>query len=91
MPRDVTAVRALPGYRLSLTFDDGTTGEIAVSELIELTGVFEPLKDAEEFAKVRVDPELGTFCWPNGADLDPQVLYSKVTGQPIPFARPVPA
>jgi hypothetical protein len=27
------------------------------------------------FRSVRVDPELGTIVWPNGADIDPDVLY----------------
>ena len=27
------------------------------------------------FAQVRVDPETGTVAWPNGADLDPDVLH----------------
>jgi len=31
-----------------------------------------------------VNPELGIVCWPNDADLDSDVLYAKVTGQPIP-------
>jgi hypothetical protein len=42
----------------------------------ELWGeVFEPLKDPEYFAKAFVDEELGTVCWPNGADLSPEWLY----------------
>jgi hypothetical protein len=35
----------------------------------------EPLQDPAYFAKVRVDPELGTVVWPNGYDLDPDVLH----------------
>lgn len=35
--------------------------------------MFEPLKDAEYFARVVVDH--GTVMWPNGLDLDPLVLH----------------
>jgi hypothetical protein len=43
----------------------------------ELWGpVFEPLKrDLELFRQVRLDNELGTIVWPNGADMDPDVLH----------------
>ena len=34
-----------------------------------------PLRDPDYFAQVRVDPEAGTIVWPNGVDLDPQVLH----------------
>ena len=33
------------------------------------------------FATVRMDPELGTIVWPNGADLDAAVLRAVIEGQ----------
>ena len=47
-------------------------------------GVFEPLLERANFLAVRVHPELGTICWPGGADLDPDVLHAWVTGRPLP-------
>ena len=73
----VTAVRYISGYVLELTFSDGTKGEVDLSG--ELYGrLFEPLKDVNEFSKVRVDPDLSTIVWPNGADLAPDTLYDLV-------------
>jgi hypothetical protein len=77
---EVVSVEPIERYRLSLTFDDGTVGEIDVASLVEFDGVFELLNDLAEFRKVRVDAELGTIVWPNGADLDPLVLYAEVRG-----------
>lgn len=77
---EVTAVEPTEAYRLRLTFDDGTTGEVDLETFVSFVGVFEPLRDPAEFRKVRVDPEAGTIAWPNGADVDPLVLYSKVKG-----------
>lgn len=38
--------------------------------------VFEQLaSNDDEFRKVRVDPDIGTISWPNGADIDPLVLH----------------
>jgi len=55
-----------------------------LSSLIRFEGVFAPLRDTGYFAKVAVHPELGTIFWPNGADLDPIVLYYQVIGKAIP-------
>lgn len=83
MPKAVTAVEPLDNHRLHLRFGDGVEGVVTLTRLIPFTGVFAPLQQPDYFAQVRVDPELGTICWPNGADIDPDVLYSEVTGEPI--------
>jgi len=85
---DVVEVRPLKGYRLRLRFDDGARGIVDVSRRVPFDGVFAPLRDPEYFRRVRVDPELGTVVWPNGADLDPVVLYSLATGKPVPGEGP---
>jgi len=81
---DITMVRLLDGYQLHLTFEDGIQGIVDIAQLIEFAGVFEPLTDLVYFSQVAVNPDLGTIYWPSGADLDPDVLYSLVTGQPLP-------
>lgn len=78
----VVEARALEDHKLWLRFSDGAEGTVDLSGL-GFTGVFEPLADVSEFAKVKVHPEWGTVFWPNGADLDPIVLHSHVTGEPI--------
>jgi hypothetical protein len=65
-------------------FEDGASGEVDIASIIEFTGVFEPLRDEEYFTQVTINPEIGTIVWPNNADLDPDVLHAKATGQQIP-------
>ena len=84
MLKDIVEVQPLDGYRLRLRFEDGVAGEVDLEKMIQFEGVFAPVKERAFFVQVRVDPEAGTIVWPNGADLDPLVLYSQVTGIPIP-------
>jgi hypothetical protein len=84
MLKDIVEVQPLDGYRLKLWFEDGAEGVIDVAQLVPLTGVFAALRERKEFIAVRVDPEMGTICWPGGVDLDPDVLYSLVTGSALP-------
>lgn len=73
IPR-VVEVQPLQGYRLWVRFQDGKDGTIDLSN--ELWGpMFEPLKDPDLFFQARVDPDLETVIWPNGADLAPEFLY----------------
>ncbi|MFQ5794355.1 MAG: DUF2442 domain-containing protein [Candidatus Bipolaricaulia bacterium] len=90
MLKDIVEVRPLEGYRLFLRFEDDVQGEIDLAEVIKFEGVFAPLKERAIFEQVQIHSELGTICWPNGADLDPDVLYARITGKSLPaFAQKV--
>jgi hypothetical protein len=74
---DITRVAVPRHGTLWLTFADGLVGEVDV--LDRLRGpVFDHVRTPEGFAEVRVDPELGTVSWPNGADLAPDTLYERI-------------
>jgi len=79
----VTAVEPLDGYRLALRFDDDSERVVDLSD--GLWGpMAEPLRDPDYFRLVRVDPELRTIVWPNGFDLDPDVLHGDYEPEPAP-------
>ncbi len=84
MLHDVAEVTHLGGHRLRIRFDDGIEGEIDLGSKLRFDGVFAPLKDPRYFGRVRIERDGGTICWPNDADIDPVVLYSWITGKPIP-------
>lgn len=71
----VRTVEPLDGFYVRLAFSDNT--EKVLNLELYLNGpIFEPLrKDTRLFRSVTVDPELGTIVWPNGADIDPDVLH----------------
>ena len=69
--------RYVSGYTAWLRFDDGTTGEVDLSDRLFGT-VFESLKDLEFFPSFEVHPELQTLVWPNDADFAPEFLYERV-------------
>ncbi|GAB5604986.1 DUF2442 domain-containing protein [Sideroxyarcus sp. TK5] len=77
-PWRVRAVNVLPGYRLSVTCNDGTSGVVDMSHLVasEKAGIYAALKDEKLFNQVNV--ELGALTWPNGADLDPEWVHEEI-------------
>ncbi len=72
----VSRVKPLDGYRIYVEFEDGTAGQIDLSDRL-FGPVFEPLRDEREFRKVAVD-EFGAVAWPCGADLAPDALYRRL-------------
>lgn len=68
-----------------MDFKDGTSGVVDIGELLRpLRNLSLPLADPEYFAQVRVDNDAGTITWSNGLDLDPDVLYARAHGIPVP-------
>jgi hypothetical protein len=69
----VAVVRS--GYVVRVMFSDGEIRDVDITPLLD-TQVFAPLRDMALFERVNVDRGLGTITWPNGADLDPDVIYA---------------
>ncbi len=69
----VTAARVIADHTLQVHFADGTEQVINFAPVLfgELLG---PLRDPGLFRQVKVDPEVHTLVWPNGADFDPATL-----------------
>ena len=91
MLKDIVEARIVDGYRVHLRFEDGVEGDVDLGHLIRSEGVFAALRDPKEFARLTVNVEIGTICWPNGADLDPDVLYAQISGEPISMLDHRPA
>ncbi len=70
----VKEAKYLHDYVIWLRFDNGKEGEIDLKD--ELSGeIFDPLKKPETFKSFKVDPEIETIVWENGADLAPEFLF----------------
>ena len=70
----VTSFEITGSYRLKVVFDDGATRLIDFLPI--LAGpLYGALLDRNLFAQVRIDSEIHTLVWPNGADFDPETLH----------------
>lgn len=73
--REITDVQVVSGFTVRLTFDDGSVRVVDLQPLLRGPMFAELKADPELFAEVSVDDELGTIAWPNGADMDADVLH----------------
>lgn len=78
MPWRVVHVKALPGFRLRITFVDGLEGEVDMNALVHSpsAGVFAQLADPAVFAEVFV--EHGAVTWPGELDLAPDAMHEEI-------------
>lgn len=74
----VKKVEYIDSYRLKLLFSDNKEKIVDIEPIINKSkGLFHPLRDTEYFKKVSLDDAQYplSICWPNGADICPDVLY----------------
>ena len=84
----IVSAKPLKAFRALLGFSDGTTREFDL-ELYLTEPIFDSIRSSPEaFREISLDPELGTVVWPNGADLDPDVLYLGQTPAAWEIATP---
>lgn len=70
----VVSFTAISDFVLRVEFEDGTHQVIDFEPI--LSGpVFGPLRQPNLFKEVQLDTDFGALVWPNGADIDPMVLY----------------
>ena len=60
-------------YTLRIQFSDDSEQVIDFRPVLA-GDMFGPLRDVNLFDQVRIDPEVHTIVWPNGADFDPATL-----------------
>ena len=70
----ITSLRIISDYKLELTFDDGLKKEINFEPVL-YGEIYSPLRDKNLFNKVKLDEEVATIVWPNGADFEPSILH----------------
>jgi Protein of unknown function (DUF2442) len=71
----VVAFEKVAPFTLRVNFEDGISRIIDFRPILkgELYG---PLQDSSLFDRVRIDSEVHTLVWPNGADFDPATLHN---------------
>jgi hypothetical protein len=80
-------IEPLEGYRIRLTYPDGTEGVIDLSGDVG-RGVFAPLADEAFFRTVYIG-QYGQIAWCEDIEICSDSAYEKITGRPAetPHAR----
>ena len=72
-PIRVISAEYVKAHLIKIQFNDGTCKTVDFSRWLG-GEVFKPLVSKREFKRFFLDG--GTVCWPNGADIAPEALYS---------------
>lgn len=73
-PLRIQSVELVGGFSVRLGLTDSSKKTVDLSPYLR-GPIFDSIRnDPAAFAQVKVDPRAGTIVWPNGADIDPDVL-----------------
>jgi hypothetical protein len=75
MTPSVIRVTPQENFTLSIAFDNGEEGVLDIKPYLDF-GVFEQLRDYEQFKRVRV--AFDTVQWECNVDLDPEFISHKI-------------
>jgi len=70
----VTAFEIVGPYEIRVRFNDGVSQTIDFEPVL-VGEMYGPLKELAVFNALKIDPEVHTLVWPNGADFDPATLH----------------
>ena len=71
----VVSFQKVAPFTLRVQFDDATSQIIDFRPVLQ-GELYGPLQEPTLFDQVRIDPEVHTLVWPNGADFDPAILHN---------------
>lgn len=71
----VVSFEKVAPFTLKVLFNDETSQVIDFRPVLK-GEVYGPLQNQSLFDQVRIDPEVNTLVWPNGADFDPAMLHN---------------
>ena len=74
MTPGIDSVKALPDYKILIEYQNSEKRIFDMSPLLG-KGIFKDLEKDAFFSSVRIS--FDTVAWPNGADIDPETLYTK--------------
>ena len=70
----VTAFEIVGPYKIRVRFNDGVAQTIDFEPVL-VGEMYGPLRELAVFNALKIDPEVHTLVWPNGADFDPATLH----------------
>ena len=79
---EIIQAKWIKDYMVELTFSNLRKGRVDFKKYLG-KGIFKEFLKVEKFKRFKVDVELGTLCWPNGADIAPEVLYREVVSDKL--------
>lgn len=70
----IESFQIIAPYTLCIKFNDNTEQIINFESVLD-GELYKPLRDLSVFNQVKIDNEVHTLVWPNGADFDPLTLH----------------